>query len=206
MESIIPVKLRTALTNAEKALAALKEDFALVQKEAATVNDAAAANNGTAPLDTAIAALDEVDTAKCRVAACFALASLYYGLSSTLLEFGFSRSFSLSSFHSVNMKCGGLEPRTHDVMKELARVHLYIKKFQTRPHPTGLPSISFSETPHFSSVPLTTNNETEAITPGENGSTAPAAKTAPAASGKNGKGGKGGKRDKRGNRSHGKRH
>lgn len=108
------------------------------------------------------------------------------------------------------MKCGGLEPRTHDVMKELARVHLYIKKFQTRPHPTGLPLISFSETPLFfylsHSQQQQKKNETEAMTPGENGSTAPAAKTAPAASGKNGKGGKGSKRDKRGNRSHGKRH
>lgn len=82
MESIIPAELRTAVTNAEKALAALKEDFALVQREAATVNDAAAnSSTTTAPLDTAIAALDEVNTAKCRVAACFALASLYYSLS-----------------------------------------------------------------------------------------------------------------------------
>lgn len=84
MDSIIPVEIRTAIANAEKALAALKEDFALVEREAATVNDAAASSSSsTAPLDTAIAALDEVDTAKCRVAASFALASLYYSLSSS---------------------------------------------------------------------------------------------------------------------------
>ena len=84
MDSIIPVEIRTAIASAEKALAALKEDFALVEREAATVNDAAASSSSsTAPLDTAIAALDEVDTAKCRVAASFALASLYYSLSSS---------------------------------------------------------------------------------------------------------------------------
>lgn len=75
------------------------------------------------------------------------------------------------------MKCGGLEPRTHDVMKELARVHLYIWKFQTRPHPTA----------------------SDGPAPGAKGSKAAAATTAPAAAGK------GGKRA-RGNRGHGKRH
>ena len=81
MENIVPVELRNAVTSAEKALEALQEDFALVQREAATINAAgSSANSGTAPLDTAISALDEVNTAKCRVAACFALASLYYSL------------------------------------------------------------------------------------------------------------------------------
>lgn len=105
MDSIIPVEIRTAIANAEKALAALKEDFALVEREAATVNDAAASSSSTAPLDTAIAALDEVDTAKCRVAASFALASLYYSLSSS--EF-FSH-FCFLTFHSF------LNPSQHEM-------------------------------------------------------------------------------------------
>jgi len=44
------------------------------------------------------------------------------------------------------MKCGGLDPRTHDVMKELARVQLYVKKFQTERNPKGLLLISYT---HF---------------------------------------------------------
>jgi len=36
------------------------------------------------------------------------------------------------------MKCGGLDPRTHDVMKELSRVQLYVKKFQTEKHSKSL--------------------------------------------------------------------
>jgi len=35
------------------------------------------------------------------------------------------------------MKCGGLDPRTHEVMKELSRVQLYVKKFQTHKKPKG---------------------------------------------------------------------
>ena len=84
------------------------------------------------------------------------------------------------------MKCGGLEPHTHDVMKELARVHLYIKKFQTHPQPTRL-SFRFSPSLNFFSRLQKTTEETKTDEKKKKKSSKSAAKTAPTKSSKGGK-------------------
>lgn len=118
-------EVRRAIAQAEEALTALSKDFEWVNG----ASDSTQQQQQT-PLGAALANIDPLDAAKVRVATSLVLASLYYSLpnliSTTQQEQGVTKVHT-----TVNMKCGGLEPRTHDVMKELARVHLYVRKFQS---------------------------------------------------------------------------